>query len=119
MKGLKQSCSHRRGWFGGKLFRAPDEPSSVGACCPPPGEDGASVRICSLHGNDGMRSRLCSLGFTPGTEITVYAGGENGCRVRVRGTCVALDADSAGNILCDTGSGVATVQALCGKGQLE
>ena len=60
-----------------------------------------------------MRSRLCALGFTPGAEILVYKGENAGCRVQVRDTCVVLDNDSAESVLCDAGSGVATIRALC------
>lgn len=61
---------------------------------------GKKARIRSLTGRNCDRSRLCALGFTPGTEIQVSAccGGH---RVRLRNSCVVLDAGMAQSILCD------------------
>ncbi len=63
---------------------------------------GEKARIRSLTGRDSERSRLCALGFTPGTEVEVSRCG-GGRRVRIRNTCVMLDAGIAGTILCDHG----------------
>ena len=101
------------GWLNGKLSRNHNVPQGRGICRRLRGAEGVSVRVSSLRCCDGMRSRLCALGFTPGAEIIVYKGENAGCRVQVRDTCVALDYDSAESILCDAGSGVATIRALC------
>lgn len=61
---------------------------------------GEKARIRSLTGRDSDRSRLCALGFTPGTEVEVSRCG-GGRRVRIRNTCVMLDAGIAGTIVCD------------------
>ena len=119
MHGLKKGCFHRNGWLGRKFFHKPGEPSDL-CRSPHAGElDGIAARVNCVRGCDGIRSRLCALGFTPGTSITVYEGGECGCRVQVRDTCVVLDSDSAENILCDAGSGVETVRGLSGRAGTE
>lgn len=61
---------------------------------------GKKARIRSLSGRTCDRSRLCALGFTPGTEVEVSSccGGR---RVRLRNSCVVLDASMAQSIMCD------------------
>lgn len=119
MHGVKQGYFHRNGWLGRTFFHKPDAPSAS-CCASRAGEpEGKAARVNSVRGCDGIRSRLCALGFTPGVSITVYEGGGSGCRVQVRDTCVVLDPDSAGNILCDTGSGVETVLGLSGGAETE
>ena len=77
------------------------ETRSGGACLLKDIPDGVRTHVQKLRGGRQLRSRLHSLGFTPGTEITVHGQGDAGCRVLVRDTCIVLDCDSAGNILCD------------------
>ena len=84
-------------------------------CCLREMPAGVRTRVRELRGCGRSRSHLCALGFTPGTEITVYGRGANGCRVRVRDTCVVLDCDSAENILCDTGLEEDSIRAVCEK----
>lgn len=61
---------------------------------------GTRVRVRELRGNRRLRSRLYSLGLLPGTEITLCGRNDTGCRIQVRDTCVVLDCESAGSILC-------------------
>lgn len=72
-----------------------------GECCLRDLPDGALTRVRKLRGCPNLRSRLYSLGFVPGTEILVHGHGTAGCRIEVRDTCVVLDGESAGCILCD------------------
>ena len=89
------------------------EAYSGGACLLKDIPHGARTHVRKLRGCRQLRSRLHSLGFTPGTEITVHGQGDTGCRVQVRDTCIVLDCDSAGNILCDDINHPETTAALC------
>lgn len=62
--------------------------------------EGQPAQVRELRGCRQTLSRLCALGITPGVEITLCGKGGNGCRVQVRDTCVVLDGDCAGSILC-------------------
>lgn len=62
--------------------------------------EGAPARVRKLRGCEKTLSRLCALGITPGVEIILCGKGRNGCRIQVRDTCVVLDCDCAGSILC-------------------
>lgn len=111
MNPIKPDCGCKGIFPGESGF--PDGVTCPGQCCLREVPEGKHVRVRGLRGGGGMRSRLCALGFTPGTEVTVYGSGENGCRVQVRDTCVVLDCGSAENILCDAESGAETLHSLC------
>ena len=85
-------------------------------CCLRDMPEGAHARVRDVRGCARVRSRLCSLGFTPGTQITVYGRGANGCRVQVRDTCVVLDCDVAESIVCDFLPRGVTVAEACDCG---
>ena len=80
--------------------------------------DGTTARVRELHGCSHLRSRLYSLGIVPGTEITVHGQGDGGCRVQLRDTCVVLDCESAGCIMCDGVHGRDAGRFSCGHGVL-
>ncbi|GHV53645.1 iron transporter [Deltaproteobacteria bacterium] len=73
--------------------------------------DGARLLVREIHGCRKTRSRILALGLTPGTEIVVSGAAVNGCRVCVRETCIVLDPESAGNILCAPSPGSAAACA--------
>lgn len=62
---------------------------------------GARVRVSDITGDQAERSRLCSLGITPGTEIEISDHLPGSCRLRVRGSALALTGDIAENIICE------------------
>ncbi|THB64326.1 MAG: ferrous iron transport protein A [Desulfovibrio sp.] len=51
---------------------------------------GSLVRIAELGSCRKSRCRMCAMGLTPGTEVEVLSNGMGPCRLRVRGTDVAL-----------------------------
>jgi len=61
---------------------------------------GTRVRVRELRGDRRLRSRLYSMGLLPGTEVTLCGRNDTGCRIQVRDTCLVLDCESAGSILC-------------------
>lgn len=61
---------------------------------------GTRVRVRELRGNRRLRSRLYSLGLLPGAVVTLCGRNSTGCRIQMRDTCVVLDCESAGGILC-------------------
>ena len=74
-------------------------------CCLYNLPDGACARVRSLSGGRDTCARLHALGFTPGAEVVSCGASANGCRVRVRGTCVVLDESVAHAIICDVPDG--------------
>ena len=73
----------------------PQHPSSLSqSCC------GGNLRICGVRGDRQTCARMANLGFLPGREVELLCKpGADQCMVKINGSTISLDADTAAAIL--------------------
>ena len=78
-----------------RCCNTPESPKQLSnSCC------GGSLRICGVNGDRRTCARMASLGFLPGREVElVCKAGTDQCVVKINGSTISLDADTAAAIL--------------------
>jgi ferrous iron transport protein A len=73
---------------------------TVGPCALSQSYCGGRMRICEVQGDRPTCARMAHLGFLPGSELElVCKAGDRECMVRINGSTMSLDAETAKSIL--------------------